>query len=37
VISAILQHTGTRNEAADTAGTPACADKSCGAHLPSRQ
>jgi hypothetical protein len=37
LISAILQHTGTRNEAADIAGTAACADKSCNPHLPSRQ
>jgi hypothetical protein len=37
LISAILQHTGTRNEAADAAGTAACADKSCNPRLPSRQ
>jgi hypothetical protein len=37
LISAILQHTGTRNEAADGAGTAACADKSCNPRLPSRQ
>jgi hypothetical protein len=37
LISAILQHTGTRNEAADGAGTTACADKSCGPRMPSRQ
>jgi len=37
LISAILQHTGTRNEAADGAGTAACADKSCGPRMPSRQ
>jgi hypothetical protein len=37
LISAILQHTGPRNEAADGAGTAACADKSCNPRLPSRQ
>jgi hypothetical protein len=37
LISAILQHTGTRNEAADGAGTAACAGKSCNPRLPSRQ
>jgi len=37
VISAILQHAGTRNEAADAADTPACADGTCGSRLPSRQ
>ena len=37
LISAILQHTGTRNEAADGAGTAPCADKSCSPRLPSRQ
>jgi hypothetical protein len=37
LISAILQHTGTHNEAADAAGTAACADKSCNPRLPSRQ
>jgi hypothetical protein len=37
LISAILQHTGTRNEATDAAGTAACADKSCNPRLPSRQ
>jgi hypothetical protein len=37
LISAILQHTGTRNESADGAGTAPCADKSCNARLPSRQ
>ncbi|MFL6632237.1 MAG: hypothetical protein ACJ8HJ_07985 [Massilia sp.] len=37
LISAILQHTGTRNEAADGAGTAACTDKSCNPRLPSRQ
>jgi hypothetical protein len=37
LISAILQHTGTRNEAADGAGTTACADKPCGPRMPSRQ
>jgi len=37
LISAILQHTGTRNEAADGAGTAACADKSCGPRMPPRQ
>ncbi len=36
LISAILQHTGTRNEAADGAG-PACADKPCGPRMPPRQ
>jgi hypothetical protein len=37
LISAILLHTGARNEAADGAGTPACADKACGPRMPSRQ
>jgi hypothetical protein len=37
LISAILQHTGTRNEAADGAGTAACADKPCGPRMPPRQ
>jgi hypothetical protein len=37
LISAILQHTGTRNEVAGGAGTAACADKSCDPRLPSRQ
>lgn len=37
LISAILQHTGTRNEAANGAGAAACADKSCNPRLPSRQ
>ena len=37
LISAILQHTGTRNEAAEGAGTAPCADKSCNPRLPSRQ
>lgn len=37
LISAILQHTGTRSEAADGAGTAACADKPCGPRMPSRQ
>lgn len=37
LISAILQHTGARNEAADTAGAPPCADRSCNPRLPSRQ
>jgi hypothetical protein len=37
LISAILQHTGARNEAADAAGRPACADRSCNPRLPSRQ
>jgi hypothetical protein len=37
LISAILQHTGTRNDAADGAGAAACAGKSCNPRLPSRQ
>jgi hypothetical protein len=37
LISAILQHAGAGNDAADTAATPACADKSCNPRLPSRQ
>jgi hypothetical protein len=39
LISAILQHTGAPREAAAAAdaATPACADKSCGPHMPSRQ
>jgi hypothetical protein len=37
LISAILQHSGTRNEAADGAGTAACADKPCGPRMPPRQ
>ena len=37
LISAILQHTGTRNEAADGGGMAPCADKSCNPRLPSRQ
>ena len=37
LISAILQHTGTRNEAADGAGTAACTDKPCGPRMPPRQ
>jgi hypothetical protein len=37
LISAILQHTGTRNEAAEGTGTAPCADKSCNPRLPSRQ
>jgi hypothetical protein len=37
VISAILRHTGTHDAAADGAGTPACTDKPCGPHMPSRQ
>jgi len=39
LISAILQHTGAPHEAAaaDGAGTPPCADKSCGPRMPSRQ
>lgn len=37
LISAILQHTGTRKEAADGAGTAACADKPCGPRMPPRQ
>jgi hypothetical protein len=40
LISAILQHTGAPREAAaaaDAAAMPACADKSCGPHMPSRQ
>ena len=37
LISAILQHTGTRNEAADGTGTAACADKPCGPRMPPRQ
>lgn len=37
LISAILQHTGARNDAADAAGRPACADRSCNPRLPSRQ
>ena len=37
LISAILQHTGTRNEAAEGTETAPCADKSCKPRLPSRQ
>ena len=37
LISAILQHTGPRNEAADGAGTAACTDKPCGPRVPPRQ
>lgn len=37
LISAILQHTGTRNEAANGAGAAACADKPCGPRMPPRQ
>jgi hypothetical protein len=37
LISAILQHTGTRNEAADGAGAAACTDKPCGPRMPPRQ
>lgn len=37
LISAILQHTGPRNEAADGAGTAACNDKPCGPRMPPRQ
>jgi hypothetical protein len=37
LISAILQHTGARNEAAEAGGAPACADKACTPRLPSRQ
>jgi hypothetical protein len=37
LISAILQHTGTRNEATEGTGTAPCADKSCNPRLPSRQ
>jgi hypothetical protein len=37
LISAILQHTGTRNEAADRADTAACVDKPCGPRMPPRQ
>lgn len=40
LISAILQHSGAPREAAsaaDAAAMPACADKSCGPHMPSRQ
>jgi hypothetical protein len=37
LISAILQHTGTRDEAAEGTGTAPCADKSCKPRLPSRQ
>lgn len=37
LISAILQHAGAGNDAADAAGTSACADKSCNPRLPSRQ
>ena len=37
LISAILQHTGPRNEAADGTGTAACTDKPCGPRMPPRQ
>lgn len=37
LISAILQHTGTRNEAADRVEAGACADKPCGPRMPPRQ
>jgi hypothetical protein len=37
LISAILQHTGARNEAADGVGTAACADKPCRPRVPPRQ
>lgn len=37
LISAILQHTGTRNEAAAGAGAAACTDKPCGPRMPPRQ
>jgi hypothetical protein len=37
LISAILQHTGTRNEAADRMGAGACTDKPCGPRMPPRQ
>jgi hypothetical protein len=37
VISAILQHTGARNEATDAARTAPCTDKPCATHMPSRQ
>jgi hypothetical protein len=37
VISAILQHTATHSEAADTAPAPGCPDKSCAIRMPSRQ
>ena len=37
VISAILQHTATHSEAADTASAPGCPDKSCATRMPSRQ
>jgi hypothetical protein len=37
LISALLQHTGPRNEAADGAGTAACSDKPCGPRIPPRQ
>ncbi len=37
LISAILQHTGPRDEAADGAGTAACAGKPCGPRMPPRQ
>lgn len=37
LISAILQHTGTRDEATEGTGAAACTDKPCGARMPSRQ
>lgn len=37
LISAILQHTGPRNEAAEGAGAAACTDKPCGPRMPPRQ
>jgi hypothetical protein len=37
LISAILQHTGPRNEAADRLGAGACTDKPCGPRMPPRQ
>jgi hypothetical protein len=37
VISAILQHTAARGEAADTAPVAPCPDKSCATRMPSRQ
>jgi hypothetical protein len=37
VISAILEHTGARNEAAGAAPTSLCTDRPCATHMPSRQ
>jgi hypothetical protein len=37
VISAILEHTGARHEAADAEGASTCADKSCATRMPTRQ